>query len=123
MCQVDGYVLESNDMYSAGVRIDNETESCNVQQMSGTSMATYVKCVNCLTMPYHCTSEFVISPIVAAAAIMIRQYFENASFWSAHCRTQYRSCPYVSSAPDRFISGALLKAAIVRKPARICMVM
>lgn len=77
---------------SAGARVGNETTSCNTQSMSGTSMAT---------------------PIVAAAAILIRQYFENTSYWASFCRSGYRSCPEVSSLYGGFISGALLKAAVI----------
>lgn len=83
-------------LMSAGVRNVNETTSCNVQDSSGTSMAT---------------------PIAAGASILIRHYMENRSFYGTYCNEQYRSCPIVvPSASDpsegTFISGALLKALI-----------
>ena len=83
-------------LMSAGVHNVNETDSCNVQDSSGTSMAT---------------------PIAAGAALLIRHYMENASFYGTFCNDQYRSCPIVvPSAEDpeegTFISGALLKALI-----------
>lgn len=77
---------------SAGVRNTNETDSCNVEVLSGTSMAT---------------------PMAAAASILVRQYFENASFWSEVCNPTYRSCPQVSRLPSGFVSGAFVKAAII----------
>jgi hypothetical protein len=85
-------VAPGTKLMSAGVRIDNETDSCNTQEMSGTSMAT---------------------PMVAATAIIVRQYFENSSFWAQSCRIGYRSCPTVSAWSSGFISGALLKAALM----------
>lgn len=82
-------------LMSAGVRNENETNSCNVQDSSGTSMAT---------------------PIAAGAALLIRQYMENSSFYGSFCNQNYRSCPIVVVSPNpyqsNFISGALLKAMI-----------
>jgi len=85
-------VAPGTSLQSAGVRIENQTESCNVQKMSGTSMAT---------------------PMVAASAILIRQYFENTSFWGSQCNAEYRSCPHVVGSASTFISGALLKALVI----------
>lgn len=85
-------VTPGTNLMSAGTRNTNETFTCNVQVSSGTSMAT---------------------PIAAGAALMVRQYFENASFWGTFCNTEYRSCPAVGEATG-LISGALVKAVLVR---------
>ncbi|CAE7438589.1 tagC, partial [Symbiodinium microadriaticum] len=82
-------ITPGTNLMSAGVRQSGQTDSCNVQQSSGTSMAT---------------------PLAAASAILIKQYFENTSFWASTCDTTYRSCPLVSSGA---ISGALIKAAVI----------
>eukprot|EP00602_Paraphysomonas_sp_CaronLab_P006942 CAMPEP_0185025224 /NCGR_PEP_ID=MMETSP1103-20130426/8265_1 /TAXON_ID=36769 /ORGANISM="Paraphysomonas bandaiensis, Strain Caron Lab Isolate" /LENGTH=1079 /DNA_ID=CAMNT_0027558375 /DNA_START=206 /DNA_END=3445 /DNA_ORIENTATION=- len=83
-------VTPGTSLMSAGVRNENETTSCNVQDSSGTSMAT---------------------PMAAGAAILIRQYFENTSYWASFCDPSYRSCPAVVDGEG--ISGALLKAAMI----------
>ena len=83
-------ITPGTNLMSAGVRQLTQTDSCNVQQSSGTSMAT---------------------PLAAAAAILIKQYFENASFWASSCDDSYRSCPSVSTSGA--VSGALIKAAII----------
>lgn len=87
-------VTPGTNLMSAGTRNTNETYTCNVQVSSGTSMAT---------------------PIAAGAAILVRQYFENASFWGSSCKTDYRSCPnvYEGSGHQGLISGALVKAVLV----------
>lgn len=66
--------------------------SCTLSYSSGTSMAT---------------------PIVAGAALLAKQYLENASYWGALCNISYRSCPVVSKFESGFVSGALLKAVLV----------
>lgn len=88
-----GMQLCSNYSKFLGVRLDNQTDSCNIKISSGTSMAT---------------------PMVSGAAIIIRQYFENSTYWANVCNNGYRSCPTVSKLKSGFISGALLKAAIVK---------
>lgn len=85
-------VTPGQSVTSAGVRLSNQNESCNVEVLSGTSMAT---------------------PTGAASAVLIRQYFENASFWQKVCNKNYRSCPIVSNFASGLISGALLKAAVI----------
>jgi subtilisin family serine protease len=90
-------VTPGRNLMSAGVHLANQTESCNVQISSGTSMAT---------------------PIAAGSAILIRHYLENSSFWGQFCNSTYRSCPVVvPSAEDPntsdFISAALLRAMLV----------
>lgn len=81
-------------LQSAGVRMINETTSCNVEISSGTSMAT---------------------PIAAGAAILIRHYLENSSYWGTFCNTQYKSCPNIVpfTASTNFISSSLLRAVII----------
>mmetsp|Transcript_24134 Transcript_24134/g.40995 ORF Transcript_24134/g.40995 Transcript_24134/m.40995 type:complete len:1132 (-) Transcript_24134:1892-5287(-) len=83
-------VTPGTNLMSAGTRNTNETFTCNVQVSSGTSMAT---------------------PIAAGAAILVRQYFENATFWGSFCNNDYRSCPKVQDGADS-ISGALVKAIL-----------
>jgi hypothetical protein len=61
-------------LQSAGVRMKNQTTSCNVEISSGTSMAT---------------------PITAGAAILIRHYLENSSYWGKFCNPEYKSCPNI----------------------------
>jgi hypothetical protein len=83
-------------LMSAGVHTDT-LQSCNVQNSSGTSMAT---------------------PITAGSAILIRHYLENASYWGEYCNSTYRSCPVIvpsatNSEVSTFISGALLKACVI----------
>ena len=90
-------VTPGRNLMSAGVHLPNQTESCNVQISSGTSMAT---------------------PIAAGSAILIRHYLENASFWAQYCNASYRSCPVVvpsESDPDTsdFVSAALLRAVLI----------
>eukprot|EP00602_Paraphysomonas_sp_CaronLab_P003300 CAMPEP_0185020344 /NCGR_PEP_ID=MMETSP1103-20130426/2933_1 /TAXON_ID=36769 /ORGANISM="Paraphysomonas bandaiensis, Strain Caron Lab Isolate" /LENGTH=880 /DNA_ID=CAMNT_0027551175 /DNA_START=787 /DNA_END=3429 /DNA_ORIENTATION=+ len=83
-----------SNLMSAGVGT-GEKESCNVQLSSGTSMAT---------------------PIVAASAIIVKQYLEHTSYWGSLCNTTYRSCPHVASKGKdgkRHASGTLLKAILV----------
>ena len=88
-------VAPGTQLTSAGVRMGNESTSCNVQIMSGTSMAT---------------------PMAAASAILVKQYFEEQALssarWSTICRSAYRSCPTVNSNGGQ-ISGPLLKAIMV----------
>lgn len=62
--------------------------SCTVVGMSGTSMAT---------------------PAVAANAALIRQYFEDNSFWSTQCNQLYDLCQSGSFSPR----GATIKAMII----------
>lgn len=86
-------VAPGQNLMSAGVRFGNQTDSCNVQLSSGTSMAT---------------------PITAGSAVLVREYLENPAYWAQMCTPSYKACPVVN--PDKagnFISGALLKAAIV----------
>jgi subtilisin family serine protease len=87
-------ITPGTNLMSAGTRNTNETYTCNVQKSSGTSMAT---------------------PIAAGAAILVRQYFENASYWGFFCNPTYRSCPEVSQGSDSqgLVSGALVKAVLV----------
>ena len=54
------------------------------------------------------------TPIAAGAAILARQYLENASFWGKFCDTTYRSCPSVVRPGYQHVSGALIKAVLVR---------
>jgi subtilase family serine protease len=84
--------FDSDDVL-AGVRGANQTYSCNTQVSSGTSMAT---------------------PIAAGAAILARHYLENATFWGKYCDTTYRSCPSVVRSGYQHVSGALIKAVLVR---------
>lgn len=85
-------VTPGTNLMSAGTRNTNETFTCNVQVSSGTSMAT---------------------PIAAGAAILVRQYFENATYWGTFCNRDYRSCPSVEEGSGS-VSGALVKAILVR---------
>lgn len=85
-------VTPGQSVTSAGVRMGTQNESCNIEVLSGTSMAT---------------------PTGAASAVLVRQYFENASFWAQVCNTNYRSCPTASTFASGLISGALLKAAVI----------
>lgn len=58
------------------------------------------------------------TPMVAASAILVKQYFEEVaaqndeSRWNTLCRSTYRSCPSVSSTVD-YVSGPLVKAILV----------
>lgn len=64
------------------------------------------------------------TPIVAAAALLVKQYFEEQSThssadaagahrWSSICRQEYRACPVVNTEVD-YVSGPLVKAVLVR---------
>jgi hypothetical protein len=59
------------------------------------------------------------TPIAAGAAILARHYLENASFWGKYCDTTYRSCPSVVRSGYQHVSGALIKAVLVRWPSRL----
>jgi hypothetical protein len=88
-------VAPGQSLMSAGVRnlTAGETDSCNVQLLSGTSMAT---------------------PIAAGAAVLVREYLESPEHWGASCTPSYSSCPEVNPGKSGgFISGALLKAAMI----------
>jgi hypothetical protein len=89
------------DLWSAGVGKGDNKESCNIQISSGTSMAT---------------------PIIAAAALVIKEYMESPLHWGKYCNETYFSCqqilspsPSSSSADKKIhpISAALLKALLV----------
>jgi hypothetical protein len=88
-------VAPGQHLMSAGVKdlTLNETTSCNVQELSGTSMAT---------------------PIAAGAAVLVREYLESPEHWGASCTPSYSSCPAVNpDKPGGYLSAALLKAALV----------
>jgi hypothetical protein len=85
-------ITPGQSVTSTGVRTGTQNQSCNVDVKSGTSMAT---------------------PTGAASAVLIRQYFENATFWPLVCNRSYRSCPTVSKFSSGLISGELLKAAVI----------
>jgi hypothetical protein len=82
------------DLWSAGVGKGDDEESCNIQISSGTSMAT---------------------PIIAAAAIMVKEYMESPLHWGKYCNQTYFSCQHIlsSSTLKPPISAALLKALLV----------
>ena len=86
------------DLMSAGVGFGDGKESCQIQLSSGTSMAT---------------------PLIAATAVLVKQYFENKKFWWAFCNPAYRSCPRVADGDNKDVSSmkqvsaALLKAVLV----------
>lgn len=65
-----------------------DSETCAVHQLEGTSMAT---------------------PLVAGVALLMRQYFMDPAFWAANCNPLYRNCREGSFTP----SGYLLKSLIV----------
>lgn len=82
-----GYGIDSVDA-------DITTNSCGSQSMSGTSMAT---------------------PAVSGNAALIRQYFEDASFWAASCRNTYAKCSGGAFSPR----GATVKAAVIHSGAQM----
>ena len=62
--------------------------TCTTHQLSGTSMAT---------------------PLTAGTALLVRQYYENSTFWQANCATGYSTCVSGAFSP----SGYLVKATIL----------
>jgi hypothetical protein len=50
------------------------------------------------------------TPVVAANAALIRQYFEDEDFWKKYCNKKYELCSSGSFSP----SGSLLKALILQ---------
>lgn len=105
-------------------------------------MSMYVYMYVCIVYIYNNTDKIcyllylylpysMATPIVAAAAILVKQYFEEPSApssssydtdtdtntptahrWNTICRTSYRSCPVVNSGVD-YVSGVLVKAVLV----------
>ena len=90
-------VAPGTSLTSAGVRMGNESTSCNIQVMSGTSMAT---------------------PMVASTSVLVKQYFEEQGLtsgkdrWNTICKSSYRSCPAVSTSVG-YVSGPLIKAILM----------
>ena len=66
-----------------------DDENCAVHQMSGTSMATAV---------------------LAGVAVLVRQFFMDASHWASLCDTRYDSCTRGKGVEP---SGVLLKAVLL----------
>eukprot|EP01041_Mallomonas_annulata_P005578 gene5578-11237_t len=79
-------------MSATGRNATERGASCNAAYSSGTSMAT---------------------PIVSGAALLIKQYLENSSYWSVWCNVTYRACPRVSKSSHSHVSGTLIKAALL----------
>lgn len=88
-------VTPGHNLMSAGVRdlTLGQTESCNVQLSSGTSMAT---------------------PLAAGAAVLVHEYMEKGAHWAQYCDKSYTSCPVVNpNKANNYLSGALVKGFLV----------
>ena len=76
------------NVYSANAEPEGSTlETCALRPSSGTSMAT---------------------PAAAASAALIRQYFQDPSFWAATCNKSYEICTTGSFSPSGYLLKALL---------------
>jgi hypothetical protein len=73
------------DYYTKAVG-GNIQMSCTTEQMSGTSMAT---------------------PLTAGTALLVRQYFMNASFWAKYCDSLYSTCVNGSFTPTGYLTKAI----------------